>query len=688
MSSSRVRPHGPRAPATAGSLIAALLLVACGGGGSSSPASAPEPAPAPAPTTTAVPVKVVDGPLRNARVCVDLNDNGLCDTGEPTARTDASGTASLDVPNAEVDKHAVIAIVGTDAVDADFGPVTAAFQLAAPAGRTALVSPLTTLVATQMQAGGLAAADAESLVRQQLGLSGSLFADYTAASDASATSARLVARVAVLTAQQQAAALAAVVGTTDVGGATITQADVDRAVQRAMLAVLPSLGSAASDPAVTSAANPAAALQSIAQDIVANRSDLTADTARGVIGADRLLTQSASAPADAPTATASFRMLRYAGPTTWFYRAMLSNAADATPDPNGLVRYYDLRRGTASDGTVYSWGFQGAYARRGDLFWNGSAWVGCALGQRSEQTVRDATGFTRYVYCGGYERGSSTRASRDLSGTPIDDVVREIRAQPGTDSGYRYADFGPTDLGLLGTARMPSGAMLLYQRSQSTSTAPAYDVTSPVTVAISDVLAQGGDARSGGAPACSAATPSTPVANYLVRPTTLEQMVARAPGKPCRYNAETTATGTSGPRNDWWGQSSLSFGTVSGAATPPPGTGDYYTTTREIRVAFPAAGQVQYYNCILRKVGGTGRNCDEAGSGTYTIEPLGDARVMRLASPAASTAPLTYDRIFVERAGQVWLGYQVRPALYQSVRLNLVAANALLQQLGLPPLEP
>ncbi|MFM1991162.1 MAG: hypothetical protein RJA99_4119 [Pseudomonadota bacterium] len=676
--------HGPRSAALAGTLLVTLGLAACGGGGSASGGGSGEPTAPPAPTTTAQSVKVVDGPLRNATVCVDLNDNGLCDTGEPTARTDANGAATLDVPNAEVGRHAVIAVVGTDAVDADFGPVTAPFVLAAPAGRTAVVSPLTTLVSTQMQVAGLAATEAETLVRQQLGLSGSLFADYTSGADASAAAAKLVARVTVLSAQQQAAALASVVGTNDISGTPIRQADVDQAVQRALLGVLPALGAVASDPEVKAASNVDDALRSVARDTVTNLTGLTADTARGAIGADRLLAQAATMPPDAPAATGSFRGFRYDSPTAWTYRAMLANASDNTPDARGMVRYYDLHRASIG-GTVLTWGFSNSFGRQGDLLWNGSAWAACTFGQRSEQTVRDAAGFARYDYCAGFERGTGIRALRDVSGMAMVDVVREMRAQPGSDSGVRYADWGPADLGLLGNATLPAGSKLSYHRSQALATAPAYDKGGIVGVT-SEAVAQGGDARTG-SPACAAITGSTPSSSYLAPASSLETMVQRARGTPCLFGSSTTPTGSSGPRNEWWGQSTVYLASVAGAATPPAGTGNYYTTTREVRVAFPGADQVTYYNCIVR-TGGGGRNCDVAGTGRYTIETLADARVMRLIDPPASTAKLGWDTIYVERNGLVHYGYQNRPGPFQGVRLNLTAANAMLQQLGLPALEP
>ena len=62
-----------------------LALAGCGGGGSSGDA--------PATLTGTV---AVDQAIQNAVVCMDLNANNLCDTGEPvSAKTGANGAYSL-----------------------------------------------------------------------------------------------------------------------------------------------------------------------------------------------------------------------------------------------------------------------------------------------------------------------------------------------------------------------------------------------------------------------------------------------------------------------------------------------------------------------------------------------------------------------------------------------------------------
>ena len=99
----------------------------------------------------------------------------------------------------------LLAVVGTDAVDKDSGPVTTAYVMTAPADNTAVVSPLTTLVQQTVESSNVSSADAEKIVKDQTGLTASLFADYTKTRDGDTASAAagLVARTIVVTTQQQ-----------------------------------------------------------------------------------------------------------------------------------------------------------------------------------------------------------------------------------------------------------------------------------------------------------------------------------------------------------------------------------------------------------------------------------------------------------------------------------------------------
>lgn len=61
---------------------------------------------------------------------------------------------------------------------------------------------------------------------------------------------------------------------------------------------------------------------------------------------------------------------------------------------------------------------------------------------------------------------------------------------------------------------------------------------------------------------------------------------------------------------------------------------------------------------------------------------------MTLNNLPAQTSPLTYTRVFVERGGLVYFGYQTKPGVFNSARLNTTGATALLSHLGVTPEDP
>ena len=217
---------------------ALLALTACGGGSD----------------TTSVSTKVVDGAIENALVCIDKNSNGICDPGETQGRTAKDGSVTLDVPNADVGKYPILAIVGTDAIDADNDKVMTAYTMSAPADRVAVVSPLTTLVQQTVASTGVTTNEAAVSVQTATGIKTSLFEDFTKAgapTDGSVVSAAAVARMLVVTTQQQARLIATTKDTKALDGDVITKEHLDKAIQKKLLELLPALVTALRDPAVT-----------------------------------------------------------------------------------------------------------------------------------------------------------------------------------------------------------------------------------------------------------------------------------------------------------------------------------------------------------------------------------------------------------------------------------------------------
>jgi hypothetical protein len=666
-----------RALVSAGVLTA--LLGGCGGGGGSTES-------AKAPDTVAVTTRVVDGPLKNAVVCLDANGNGACDSGEVQGTTDVDGRVTLQVAPGDVGKYPIIAIVGTDAVDKDNGAVTTRYVLKAPADQTAMISPLTSLVQAHVEATGASTSAAADFVKTQAGLSVSPLADFSASSSAGSAQAATVARLVVLTTQEQSAAVQAVVGQQDLSGTAVKQTDVDRVVATTVLGALPAVAAAANDPAVAAATDKNAALAAAAKDLVTNQTGLDASTALATIGVAKLPIDTSTT--STASASAALRSFTFTDANNWSYRSFESTAADNTPDANGLIHYYEIHKSNAA-GTIDTWGYGGNKLRTGDLHWNGSAWVGCAFGFRNSQYPRDAQGRTTYNYCDGFEKGISTRSSIDISGLTLASVVADkIRTFPGNDNNLPYSLWGPANPAALGTATFPAGSKLYYNTNQSLETAINYDVQSSNVVSsyIASVAA-GGDARTG-TPACGQVT-SGNSASYQSQPTTLEDFVARNPGSPCIFNQATNVDGTSLNPNEWWSNSTASIGFVAGAMAQPAGTSNYYTTLALLRVAFGAGNTTKYFACLQRQVDGSTRNCTQIGSGAYTIQTLGDGRVMTFAGLPTLSQRMGYSRVFVERGGKIYYGYQNTAGnSSQGVRLNITATNAVFAQLGISPIVP
>ncbi|HNW02332.1 MAG TPA: hypothetical protein PKH04_09685, partial [Burkholderiaceae bacterium] len=164
---------------------AVAALSACGGGAGS------------------ISTTVMDGLISNALVCVDANNNGMCDTGETQGRTDSNGRVTLSVAPAEMGTARLVAMIGTDAVDLDTGPVTIPYTLQTPAGKHDVISPLTTMVQAKMDEDKVGSDTAEAHVKSQLGLSVSVFDDYISMrGKGSHKKADLLARLLVVSAKK------------------------------------------------------------------------------------------------------------------------------------------------------------------------------------------------------------------------------------------------------------------------------------------------------------------------------------------------------------------------------------------------------------------------------------------------------------------------------------------------------
>ncbi|MFW2372692.1 MAG: hypothetical protein ACN4GM_06180 [Gammaproteobacteria bacterium] len=156
-------------------IAASLGLTACGGGGGGDGG----------PSLVTLTGTVADGYLSGATVCLDLNQNQLCDTGEPSTTSTTGGSYSLQATQTQVDSYPVVVkVIAGQTIDEDTDTaVIKSYTLSAPAGKGLFVSPLTTMIQAQMAATG---SNIDSIERQILISLGqdptdvSLFDDYVA----------------------------------------------------------------------------------------------------------------------------------------------------------------------------------------------------------------------------------------------------------------------------------------------------------------------------------------------------------------------------------------------------------------------------------------------------------------------------------------------------------------------------
>lgn len=160
----------------AGSLSLVAFLAACGGGGGGGGVA------------QNVTGRVIDGYISNATVCLDLNNNFVCDAGEPRAVTSSEpgreGEFSISYTGS-LDGVRILAVVDTNAVDSDLGPITQPYNLLAPAESAETVTPLSTLVAKEMLVTGASKEAAVDAIKTSLNLRAEpLNYDFKKASDA------------------------------------------------------------------------------------------------------------------------------------------------------------------------------------------------------------------------------------------------------------------------------------------------------------------------------------------------------------------------------------------------------------------------------------------------------------------------------------------------------------------------
>lgn len=144
-------------------IASSLTLAACGGGGDSTSTTAPL-------TTSNLSGVAVDGYIAGATVCLDLNNNNLCDNGEPSATTASNGSFTLNTTGLEVNGKTLLVVGGTD-IDTNTALTIPLTSIVDSSLVKQIITPSTSLVHAYVSTDGMSLALAKQRVATRLGVS-------------------------------------------------------------------------------------------------------------------------------------------------------------------------------------------------------------------------------------------------------------------------------------------------------------------------------------------------------------------------------------------------------------------------------------------------------------------------------------------------------------------------------------
>ncbi len=626
-------PRRPQpAPRPAGLALAvacaAALLQACGSGDDDTPAPPPPP-PAPAQVSGVV----ADGPLQGATACYDLNDNGACDTGEPSATTDTDGKYSFSVDAAAAGKHAVVAQVPATAIDKDTGAaIGAALVLVAPpsgssGAQSVFVSPLTTVVAHTAADTGSTVAEAAARVQAQLELAVSPLADFTAAGANAdlGTAARSVGKLMVDTAKLAA-------------DASVPADQAAKLVREAAITQLPVLAVALQ----TSAGTGATLAQRIAAAAraVSTQLNLSPTTVAAVAAA----VSQPTVASDAAGPFVSVRRFAYTDANNYSYQIFTGDSSKT--DAAGAWLANEPRASIVNGQAI-------AFSRN-QLYWTGSDWNNCDNGFAVVKTVaQTATLPQRSTYCGG-SKSESRVVWEDISGKTLREVITRMRAYPlrdtvgvTTDAAGLPVKWGPDPALLPADATFPAGSR--YNTRRITN-----DIGSTDRIEI-------------------AVRPTVRYADGIFRQATTLEQLGLMPGNLAA--ADTVVSN----------QNSLFVEDETLASQPDAAL----LAIKRWRLAVDVAGlKGRFFRCDVTTAGNS-QACEAKGEATLAVASQGGIRLLRVASgyPVALKDLFQRQRFWAEHVGTVFRGSTDLERSYSDQRLNKPAWDAVRTALGIPEPE-
>lgn len=176
-----LKPHINSVRISARSLMAllALSVVVFTGCGSSSSSSGSATGTSDGSTISGV---VIDGYWRGAKVCIDRNQNAVCDSDEPSATSGSGGKYSIAAKQTDTGNYSLVAEGTTETFDEGTNSyLTGNIVLMSPAGMQNIITPITTMIETEIRYNGKTLSEAKSSVAAALNISeDALSEDYVA----------------------------------------------------------------------------------------------------------------------------------------------------------------------------------------------------------------------------------------------------------------------------------------------------------------------------------------------------------------------------------------------------------------------------------------------------------------------------------------------------------------------------
>lgn len=141
---------------------------------------------------------VLDGYLYKANICLDKNNNAICDSGDGNiALSDTKGNYQLEIEGDISRYNLLVEAIPGKTVDMD-NPnqsIQSAFTLEVPASAPSVISPLTAMIASIADSSGISFNDASEAVASELNVASNIITtDYAASSNGESKKIHMLAR--------------------------------------------------------------------------------------------------------------------------------------------------------------------------------------------------------------------------------------------------------------------------------------------------------------------------------------------------------------------------------------------------------------------------------------------------------------------------------------------------------------